>query len=129
LEEIHLFWEWPRMGWFSRKDWNVIAVIFERADLFQVNGQRKKGGDADKARDGAKAHPRTLYWAVFDQKGAFVDGGPGAGARTIPAATLTRLQKELPTTRTVQDILKALETDATDKVARTLVWGGYPKKE
>ena len=57
------------MGLFSRKDWNVIAVIFERADLFTVSGQRVKGGSADKARDGAKAHPRTIYWAVFDQKG------------------------------------------------------------
>ena len=74
------------MGLFSRKDWNVIAVIFERADLYTVAGQRAKGGDADKARDGVKLHKRAVFWAVFDQKRAFVEGRTRARApSTSPA--------------------------------------------
>ncbi len=65
------------MGLFSRKDWNVLAVIFERADLYTVAGQRAKGGDADKARDGVKGHKRAVFWAVFDQSGHFSRGGRG----------------------------------------------------
>ena len=79
------------MGLFSRKDWNIIAVIFERVDLFQVNGQRAKGGDATKARDGAKGHPRTIYCAVFDQKRAFLEGAAGAGAKAVGPDVLARL--------------------------------------
>src|SRR4029078_3010118 len=62
------------MGFFSTKDWNVIAIIFEKHDLFRVNGNRGKGKDADAIRDGAKKHPRTMYWVVFDQKGGFLEG-------------------------------------------------------
>lgn len=117
------------MGLFSRKDWNIIAVIFQRTDLYSVSGQRAKGGAADKARDGAKTHSRTIYWAIFDQKGSFVEGGAGpAGNRDIHPDILKRLERELPVTRTVQEILKSLETGETDKVAKPLVWGGYPRK-
>jgi hypothetical protein len=117
------------MGLFSRKDWNVIAVIFQRPDLYQVSGQRAKGGAADKARDGAKGHPRTIYWAVFDQKGSFVEGAPGpAGSRDIQGDVLKKLERELPTNRTIQEVLKALETAETDKLAKPLVWTGYPRK-
>lgn len=116
------------MGWFSRKDWNVIAVIFQRSDLYQVSGQRVKGGDATKARDGAKTHPRTIYWAVFDQKGAFLEGASGAAGRDVPTDALKKLERELPTNKTVQEILKALETGQGDKLAKPLVWTGYPKR-
>ena len=34
------------MGWFGSKDWNVVAIIFERPDLYRVNGNRGRGGDA-----------------------------------------------------------------------------------
>ncbi len=68
-------------GLFGGKDWNVLAVIFERPDLYTVSGQRVKGGAAEKARDGASAHPRTIFWAVFDQKGKFLQGGPAAVQR------------------------------------------------
>lgn len=116
------------MGWFSGKDWNVVAIIFERTDLFQVNGQRAKGGDAVKARDGAKGHPRTIYCAVFDQKGAFLEGAPGAGAKSVGPDVLAKLQRELPMTRTVQEVLKTLESGSSEKVAKSLVWNGYAKK-
>jgi hypothetical protein len=115
------------VGLFSRKDWNVIAVIFERADLFTVSGQRVKGGSADKARDGAKAHPRTIYWAVFDQKGSFLEGGPGGSAKSVPLESLKRLERELPLNKTVQEVMKALETGSSDRLAKPMAWAGYPK--
>jgi len=116
-------------GLFGGKDWNVLAVIFERRDLYQVSGQRVKGNAADKARDGAKAHPRSVYWAVFNQKGTFQAGGPGAGAMQVPGDVIKKLERELATNRTVQEILKALETKQTDKIAKPLVWHGYPPRQ
>jgi len=110
------------MGLFNRKDWNLIAVIFERADLFQINGQRVKGSAADRAQEGAKSHPRTILWAVFDQKGTYLSGGPGKGANTVAADTVRRLERELRYNRTVLDILKALETGESEKLAKPLPW-------
>jgi hypothetical protein len=115
------------MGLFSRKDWNVIAIVFERQDRYQISGQRSKGGAAETARDGAKSHSRTIYWGVFDQKGALLEGGRGKGANQVPAEVVKSLDREIRTNRSVLDVLKALETKETDKVARPLVWSGYPK--
>ncbi|WP_437223920.1 hypothetical protein SH661x_003411 [Planctomicrobium sp. SH661] len=116
-------------GLFGGNDWNVLAVIFERRDLYQVSGQRVKGAAAEKARDGAKAHPRAVYWAVFNQKGSFQAGGPGAGALQVPGEVIKKLERELATNRTVQEILKALETKQTDKIAKPLAWHGYPPRQ
>ena len=116
-------------GLFGGKDWNVIAVIFERRDLYQVSGQRAKGSGSQKSRDGAKLHPRAVFWAVFNQKGSFQEGGPGAGAHLIPGDVLKKLERELPMNRTVQEVLKALETKQTDKIAKPLVWTGYPPRQ
>ena len=110
------------MGLFSKTDWNVIAVIFERGDLFQVNGNRAKGGMAKKTRDGAKSHVRTLYWAVFDQKGAFLEGETGKGSRLIPHKTLQGLIHEMPTNRVVRGILSTLEHGDLEKVAKPFEW-------
>lgn len=115
-------------GLFGGKDWNVLAVIFERTDMFQVSAQRAKGGDAVKARDGAQGHPRTIYWAVFDQKGKFLEGGPGAGANSISPDTLKKLERDLATNSTILGMLKLLETNQTTKLAKPLVWIGYPRK-
>ena len=115
-------------GFLTGKDWNVLAVIFERTDLFTVSGQRVKGGDAVKARDGAQGHARTIFWAVFDQKGKFLEGAPGPGAQHVSVETVKKLEKDLRSNRTVQDILKSLETAAANKLAKPLVWIGYPRK-
>jgi hypothetical protein len=116
-------------GLFSRKDWNLIAIVFQRADLYTASGQRVKGGAAEKARDTAKLHSRTIYWAVFNQSGGFVEGGAGpAGQREVAPDIVKKLERELPTNRTVLEILKALETGQTDKLAKPLVWTGYPRK-
>ncbi len=117
------------MGLFGSKDWNVIAVIFERRDLYRVNGNRSKGGAATKTRDGAKTHTRTIYWAVFDQKRAFVEGDTGPGAGMIPQETVNRLKRELPTNMTVQNVLKILESGELQMAAKPLAWTGYPKSE
>ncbi len=115
-------------GFLKGKDWNVLAVIFERVDLYTVSGQRAKGGDATKARDGAQGHPRTIYWAVFDQSGKYLEGAPGNGATNIPSEIVKKLERDLRTNRTIQEILKALETGQAGKLAKPLVWIGYPRK-
>ena len=115
------------MGLFGkRRDWNVIAVMFETKAQYRVNGNRAKGGAAKTVRDGARKHERTIFWAVFDQKGAFLEGEPGPGRLFVPAETLAKLTRELPTIKTVQDILAILEKGQTDKAAKGLVWTGYP---
>jgi hypothetical protein len=115
------------MGWFGGKDWNVIAIIFERRDMYRVNGQRGKGGDATKCRDGAKNHERTIYWAVYDQKRAFVEGGVGNGEKMVHPDTVIRLKRELSTNATVTSVLGALERKEEQKTSKPLVFGGYPK--
>jgi hypothetical protein len=117
------------MGLFSRKDWNVVAIIFEKPDLYRINGNRSKGSDAAKSRDGAKNLDRTIYWAVFDQHGAFLEGGPGKGGRQIDAAALQRLQRELVTNNSVREVLRQLETGDSNRISRQLVWGGYPGQQ
>jgi len=108
------------MSWFSSKDWNVIAIIYERKDFFRVNGNRSKGSDADKARDGAKHHPRTIFWAVFDQKRKFLEGEPGKGQGLATPAIIQRLKRELPTNPTVVDVLGILERGELKMAAKPL---------
>lgn len=113
----------------KKKDWNVIAVIFERPDRYQVNGNRGKGAAAEKIRDGARRHERTIFWAVFDQKGAFLEGAPGPADNHITPATLERLQRELPRIKTVRQVLDTLEQGKTNKMAMPMEWDGYPAPE
>ncbi len=117
------------MGWFGGKDWNVIAIIFERREMYRVNGQRGKGGDATKCRDGAKNHDRTIYWAVFDQKRAFVEGGGGKGEKMVGADVIARLKREFSTNATVTSILGVLERGELKMASKPLVFAGYPKPE
>ncbi len=116
------------MGWFGSKDWNVVAIIFERPDLYRVNGNRGRGGDATTIRDAVKKHPRTIFWGVFDQKGAYLEGGPAAGATAISSTNLQKLVREVASNPSVREVLAALETGKEDKVSKPLVWNGYPAK-
>ncbi|MBA4032782.1 MAG: hypothetical protein C0478_18090 [Planctomyces sp.] len=116
-------------GLFGSKDWNVIAIIFERKDLYRVNGQRGKGGAAVKCRDGAKTMSRTLFWAVYDQKRAFIEGEMGPGAHLVTPQILQRLKREINTNMTVQQVLGMLEKGETAMAAKPLAWTGYPKVE
>lgn len=117
------------MGLFGGKDWNVIAIIFERREMYRVNGQRCKGGEATKVRDNVKSFERTIFWAVFDQKRAFLEGDAGKGGRLVSSDIVARLKRELPTNSTVVQILSLLERGELDKAAKPLMWGGYPKSE
>lgn len=116
------------MGWFGSKDWNVVAIIFERPDLYRVNGNRGRGGDATTIRDAVKQHPRTIFWGVFDQKGGFLEGGPAAGANSIASTVLQKLIREVAANPSVREVLAALEGGKEDKVSKPLVWTGYPAK-
>ena len=111
------------MGLFGKKkDWNIIAVLFESKGKYTDNGNRGKGSAATTVRDGAKRHSRTIFWAVFDQKRAFVEGQPGPAANDVPNEVLTKLTRELPMIETVREILETLEEGKIDKVAKTLHW-------
>lgn len=115
------------MGLFG-KDWNIIGIIFERPDLFRVNGNRGKGSNAATIRDNVKGHARTIFWAVFDQKGAYLEGAPAAGATAIAPTTLQKLVREVAMNPTVREVLKILEQGKDDKASKALVWTGYPPK-
>lgn len=117
------------MGLFSTKDWNIIAIIFERREMYRVNGQRCKGGEATKVRDNTKDFERTIFWAVFDQKRSFLEGAPGRGEKMVTTEIVQRLKKELAANPTVRGILELLEKGELNKAAKPLVWGGYPKPE
>jgi hypothetical protein len=106
------------MGLFSgTKDWNVIAVLHEKPGHFQVNGNRAKGPNAEKVRDVARRHSRSVFWAVFNQKRAFVEGGPGAGREFVSLETLQHIEKQLVKAKSVAQILTLLEQGKTDKAA------------
>ncbi len=117
------------MSFFGGKDWNIIAVIFEGKNMYRVNGNRGKGGDAVKARDGAKTHQRTIFWAVFDQKRAFLEGDAGRGQSLVDPQVVQRLRKELSTNSTITHILGILERGELTMAAKPLIWSGYPKEE
>lgn len=116
------------MGLFGSKDWNVIGILFERPDMYRVNGNRGKGGEATTIRDNVKKHARTIFWGVFDQKGAYLEGGPAAGATSISATTLQRLIREVAKNPTVLEVLAVLEKGSEKSVSKALVWNGYPAK-
>jgi hypothetical protein len=117
------------MSFFGGKDWNIIAVIFESKSMYRVNGNRGKGSDAVKARDGAKTHQRTIYWAVFDQKRAILESDAGKGQSLVDPLVVQRLKKEIHTNSTITHILGILERGELPMAAKPLVWSGYPKEE
>jgi hypothetical protein len=115
------------LGLFGKShDWNIISIIFERADMYRVNGNRVKGKSAEDVRNKVKVFDRTLFWAVFDQKGAFLEGAPGAGSQKVQPQVIKKLATDLRLNKTVMEVLKLLETKASDKIAKPLEWNGYP---
>ncbi len=116
----------PPMGFLTGKDWSIIAITFERATLFRVNGNRKKGGGAVTIRDNAKRHARTIHWAVFDQNGKLLQSEAGPGVSLVTPAAAEKLARDLASNSTVQEVLEALRGKGGDKAARVLAWDGYP---
>ena len=110
------------MAFLLGKDWNVIAVTFERTDLYRVNGNRTKGQDANKIRENVKRHARTIYWAVYDQRGKMLEGSPGPYAALLPVPTMEKLVKDLPTNETLLHVLELLGKGGNDKAAKVLEW-------
>lgn len=90
------------------KDWNVVTLTFERADLLRINGNRTKGLDANKIRDNAKRHARTVFWAVFDQKGKVLDSAAGSGVELVAKASVERLEKGWTSHAAVKEVIELL---------------------
>jgi len=114
------------MGLFGRKDWNIIAIIYERRDLYSVNGNRAKGKDADKTLTGVKGHDRVIHYLVLDQKGKVVEDGSGRNKLALAPETYERLKQDLLRNHTVREVLDVLETGGTPRVAKQMIWSGYP---
>lgn len=96
------------MALFS-KDWNVLTLTFERADLLRVNGNRTKGLDANKIRENARRHARTVYWAVFNQKGNVIEAEAGPGIERVPKSAAERLEKDWLKHECVKAVLELLQ--------------------
>ena len=111
---------------FGRSDWNVLAVTFERADFFRVNGNRGKGRDAVRISDNARKHAHTIYCATFDQKGKLIEGEAGPAAARLAPPTLQKLIQEFPNIAAVKHVLASL-TGGDHKSAKSMEWDGYPK--
>jgi hypothetical protein len=106
------------MGLFGGgKDWNVVGVLFEKKGHVQINGNRAKGASADKVRDAVKRHSRAVFWAVFDQKRKFVEGGAGAGKEFVSHEVYQYIERNLVKAKPVAQILTMLEQGKTDKAA------------
>ncbi len=106
------------MGLFGGgKDWNVIGVLFEKKGHVQINGNRAKGANAEKVRDAVKRHPRAVFWAVFNQKRTFVEGGPGRGQGIRLDRGLSVHRTQSGESQAVAQILTMLEQGKTDKAA------------
>src|ERR1700722_18640433 len=99
------------------KDWNVIGVLFEKKGHVQINGNRAKGANAEKVRDAVKRHPRAVFWAVFNQKRTFVEGGSGAGKEFVSLESFQYIERNLVKAKPVAQILAMLEQGKTDKAA------------
>lgn len=90
------------------KDWNVVTLTFERADLLRINGNRTKGLDANKIRDNAKRHARTVFWAVFDQKGKVIESAAGPSIERLVKPSVERLEKAWTNHATVKEVVDLL---------------------
>lgn len=117
------------MSFLLGKDWNVLALTFERSDLFRINGNRTKGRDASKIVENVKRHARTIYWAIFNQKGKLLESGPGPFSGSVPAATLERLARELVKNETILGVLAQLQKGESDKAAKIFSWGDEPEEK
>ena len=91
------------------KDWNVLTLTFERADLLRVNGNRTKGLDANKIRDNAKRHARTVYWAAFNQSGKVLSNEAGPGIELVSKSAAERLEKDWVKHESVKAVLELLQ--------------------
>jgi len=115
------------MGWFGSKDWNVVAVIFERSDLYRVKRQPGQGrGRHDHSRRGQK-HPRTISGRCSTRRERTWKGG----RRRLQVDPARRTAAPRPRSRRQsfrREVLATLESGKEDKWSKPLVWNGYPAK-
>ncbi len=116
---------WPFGG---GKDWNIVGIMYEKQDSYSINANRAKGKAADTVKTKVKVHDRTILWVVYDQKGGIVETGPGRGSHHISNERVKELEKVLHTNHSIREVLSILESGKSNKAAKKLVWGGYPKK-
>ena len=114
------------MGLFGGKVWNIIAVIFERRDLYTINGSRAKGKEADKTLEGVKRHDRVIHYLVLDKKGKVIEDGSGRNKLALTPKAYDQLKADLLRNHTVREVLGILDAGETNKVAKQLIWSGYP---
>lgn len=115
---------WPFSG---GKDWNVVGIMFEKPDTYSINANRVKGANAEDVKKKVRLHERTLYWVVYDQKGAILESGPGFGRNHVSADVIKKLEQVLHTNNSIREILRMLEQGQTTKAAKKLIWSGYPQ--
>ena len=61
--------------------------------------------------------PVVLFWAVFDQKRAFLEGGPGSGKEFVSLEILQYIERNISKAKGVAQVLTLLEKGQTDKAA------------
>jgi hypothetical protein len=106
---------------FGGKETNLVVVMYEGPSRLRLNGNRKKGKEADAAKKGAAAHDRTVCWIEFSQGGMRVDEGKGPAAAKVGEDEVKRLLKELPLTTACKEMLRELE-GGQDRSAKIFAW-------
>ncbi|MBM81533.1 MAG: hypothetical protein CMJ78_13210 [Planctomycetaceae bacterium] len=104
------------------EDWNIVGIIFERKGHYRVNGNRARGKNAKKARQGVEKHSRTVFWAVFDQKGKLLESGLGGGQHEVDPQVIEDLKKEIHNNRSIFRVLQTLESGRTENAAKPFEW-------
>lgn len=116
------------MWFFGGKDWNIVGIMFETLDSYSINANRAKGRNAETVKTRVRVHERTILWIVYDQKGAILETGHGRGVHNIPAGVVKELEKVLHTNMSIREILRILESGQSNKAAKKMIWGGYPRR-
>lgn len=106
---------------FGKKEENLVVVTYEGPNRLRLNGNRKEGREVEQAKQGAKAHTRTVVWFTFDMKGKRLDQGTGPASDRVAAGETERMLRELPINKIVLDMLRELEQGA-DRSAKILSW-------
>ena len=109
------------LGFGKKADSNIVVVMFEGPNRLRLNGNRKKGKEADAAKKGAAAHERTVCWIEFSQGGMRLDQGKGPAVVKLGDSEVDRMLKELPFNSVCKEMLRELE-GGQEKAARILSW-------
>jgi len=115
------------MGLFGGKTGTSWRSCFERFDQYQVNANRGKGATPPRSATTSRSIPHHLLVRLRPER-AYLEGAPGPD-RPRSAAILTKLIRDLPTSKTVRQVLSLLEKGQNRKGGQALEWTGYPTKD